>query len=142
MASGAPSLRASQPDQPHSPHLLSLSTSVGERPFAIYYIASLDFSTCVLVLLEVISSFSGSSKEIQCRTSPLWCGYDVTPLTMSTTNLRTIKGEIEKDLKQDPPCHSRACAIQSMSAPSYRRTTPLLANRDVRLHTKEQFRRR
>jgi hypothetical protein len=23
------------------------------------------------------------------------------------------KGEIEKDLKQDPPCHSRACAIQS-----------------------------
>jgi hypothetical protein len=48
--------------------------------------------------------------------SSKWCVHDVT-FTPSEPepSLQLYQGELEKDLKTDPPCHPRACAIQSTS---------------------------
>jgi hypothetical protein len=47
--------------------------------------------------------------------SSKWCVHDVTfTPSESGSSLPLCQGELEKDLKTDPPCHPRACAIQSM----------------------------
>ena len=54
----------------------------------------------------------------------------------ASTKLTRHKGEMEKDLRTDPPCHPRACAIQSVYLVNLYQT-----ELSGRLHTEEQLQR-
>jgi hypothetical protein len=94
-----PTKRASPPASPHLQRRQDIA-----RP-------------CLLIRYSFVAIVSLKHKVLrrQPLSSSKWCVHDVTfTPSESGSSLPLYQGELEKDLKTDPPCHPRACAIQSM----------------------------